>query len=421
MKTYTFVLTALFFLSVELYSQAIKGKVIDENEFGLAGIDLKLYVSSNVYSSATTANGSFVFQNVTEVRDELLPTGYAISNNFPNPFNPKTRISIKIPTCSIVKVETFNILGQSVNKPEEKYLDTDLNFIDVELNGLPSGIYIARITIDNKFVALRKMMLIYGSQHLASDEIVPSQNLNKTDYEKITILETQLDSLVATSAIIGRKVFTNLPNLVGDTTDLGNLLIERFCPGLPTIIYEGKTYHTVQIGNQCWLKENLDVGKMIPGILNQTNNDTIEKYCYNNSIVSCEHYGGLYQGNEAMRWLGTQGQGICPDGWHIPTLAQFQTLRYTVNTDANALKREDQGSGNGQGTNTSGFSAELVGCFDFWSNLFRDLGSVTIFWSSTSYYGNSAFTMLLSSTSRNIGFGDYNKEHWGLSIRCLKD
>ena len=35
------------------------------------------------------------------------------------------------------------------------------------------------------------------------------------------------------------------------------------CPGTPSIIYGGKKYHTVQIGNQCWLKENLDLGTMI--------------------------------------------------------------------------------------------------------------------------------------------------------------
>jgi hypothetical protein len=41
------------------------------------------------------------------------------------------------------------------------------------------------------------------------------------------------------------------------------------CPGTPTILYEGKTYNTVQIGNQCWLKENLNVGTRINGSQNQ--------------------------------------------------------------------------------------------------------------------------------------------------------
>ncbi|HSL89900.1 MAG TPA: hypothetical protein VK870_11395 [Ignavibacteriaceae bacterium] len=60
------------------------------------------------------------------------------------------------------------------------------------------------------------------------------------------------------------------------------MTIDRFCPGTPTVTYAGKTYNTVQIGNQCWLKENLDVGNMIIGSLNQFDNGIIEKYCYNN-------------------------------------------------------------------------------------------------------------------------------------------
>ena len=52
------------------------------------------------------------------------------------------------------------------------------------------------------------------------------------------------------------------------------------CPGTPTVTYYGKTYNTVQIGNQCWLKENLDVGTMIntnSSSNKQTNNGIIEK------------------------------------------------------------------------------------------------------------------------------------------------
>ena len=62
------------------------------------------------------------------------------------------------------------------------------------------------------------------------------------------------------------------------------------------------------------------MGTMINGISNQTNNDTLEKYCYNDDTANCSIYGGLYQWNEAMQYVTTSGaQGICPTGWHIPT------------------------------------------------------------------------------------------------------
>ena len=47
------------------------------------------------------------------------------------------------------------------------------------------------------------------------------------------------------------------------------------CPGMPTINYDGQVYHTVQIGNQCWLKQNLNIGKMI--LVDQDQKDNGQK------------------------------------------------------------------------------------------------------------------------------------------------
>ena len=109
------------------------------------------------------------------------------------------------------------------------------------------------------------------------------------------------------------------------------------------------------------MKENLNVGTLINGDVEQTNNSIIEKYCYDNDTANCTTYGGLYQWNEAMQYVTTPGtKGICPDGWHIPTQCGISII--TSHCQAmmrNALKREDQGVAGGTGTNTSGFSALL--------------------------------------------------------------
>ncbi len=192
------------------------------------------------------------------------------------------------------------------------------------------------------------------------------------------------------------------------------------CVGTPTVTYAGKTYNTVQIGTQCWLKENLDVGSMINGNQNPSNNSTIEKYCYNNDVNNCSTYGGLYQWNEAMAYSTTPGtKGICPDGWHIPTLAEFQTLGTAVSNNGNALKAVGQGTGSGAGTNVSGFSALLAGYRNNNSN-FNNLGNNTDFWSSTENNTNNAYNMNLNNNDSNINFNNNNKEN-GFSVRCLKD
>src|ERR1017187_5362842 len=174
------------------------------------------------------------------------------------------------------------------------------------------------------------------------------------------------------------------------------------CPGLATVVYAGKTYNTVAIGGQCWLKENLNVGTRINGSVNQTNNGIIEKYCYNDDTANCKTYGGLYKWAEAVQYKNGATnttspnpaftgnvQGICPSGWHIPTYAEFTTLSNAVGGDANKLKREDQGAGLGIGTNTSGFS-EILSGYRKYDSTFHDLGNNPGFWSTSEFSATTA-------------------------------
>ncbi len=95
----------------------------------------------------------------------------------------------------------------------------------------------------------------------------------------------------------------------------------------------GNTYATVQIGEQCWMAENLNIGTLINGSSNQTDNEIIEKYCYDDSEANCDIYGGLFQWDEMMEYTTTEGlQGICMEGWHLPTDAEWCTLEQEVDT-----------------------------------------------------------------------------------------
>ncbi len=81
-----FVLSQFLFLN----AQTITGKLIDQNGIGLAGLQLKLYISPKTYDATSATGGLFTFNNITGVRkDDELPTGYSVSENYPNPFNPK--------------------------------------------------------------------------------------------------------------------------------------------------------------------------------------------------------------------------------------------------------------------------------------------------------------------------------------------
>jgi len=187
-----------------------------------------------------------------------------------------------------------------------------------------------------------------------------------------------------------------------------------------TVTYSGKVYHTLKIGNQTWLKENLDVGTMIQGTTNSSNNGVIEKYCYNNDPIFCKSFGGFYQWDEAMQYATSEKtQGICPKDWHIPTISEFETLKSTVNNDCNVLKAEGQGAEGGVGTNTSGYSALLVGRrFD--NGSFEQLFYETFFWSSEEGDSLGAYNMGLWSMGNDLTkFRDSKKS--GFNIRCIKD
>jgi uncharacterized protein (TIGR02145 family) len=114
------------------------------------------------------------------------------------------------------------------------------------------------------------------------------------------------------------------------------------------------------------MAENLNVGTKINSTSDgqlQTDNEILEKYCYNNDIANCNIYGGMYEWNEAMQYDTTEGaQGICPDGWHIPTDAEWTTLTTFLGGESVAGgKMKEAGfahwySPNTGATNESGFT-----------------------------------------------------------------
>jgi hypothetical protein len=103
--------------------------------------------------------------------------------------------------------------------------------------------------------------------------------------------------------------------------------------GGPNVDLEGNSYYkTVAIGSQCWLKENLNIGDFRNTLLGaqESNCSNIEKYCYGNDEENCDSYGGLYQWDQTVCGENIPGnertQGICPDGWEIPTDEDFRIL-----------------------------------------------------------------------------------------------
>ena len=97
----------------------------------------------------------------------------------------------------------------------------------------------------------------------------------------------------------------------------------------PTVTdIDGNTYNTVQIGTQVWMSENLKTsryrnGGSIPYVLGNTEWQSLTSGAwsyYNHDEANNVIYGKLYN------WYTTQGDTLCPTGWHVPSDAEWTTL-----------------------------------------------------------------------------------------------
>jgi uncharacterized protein (TIGR02145 family) len=194
---------------------------------------------------------------------------------------------------------------------------------------------------------------------------------------------------------------------------------------------DGQNYNTVLIGDQCWMAENLNVGEMINGTDLMTNNGIIEKYCYDNDPANCEIYGGLYQWNEMMEYDTTAGvQGICPDGWHLPTKGEWNILtdflggEYIAGGKMKETGTTHWNSPNKDATNEGGFTGLPAGIRSsygiFINGIFFDLGIYGYFWTSTEHSTLTAWCLRLFYANDLIYPVPAGKNP-GLSVRCLKD
>jgi len=197
----------------------------------------------------------------------------------------------------------------------------------------------------------------------------------------------------------------------------------------------------VTIGTQVWQKCNLDI------VPTGENGAATNSACYDNDPANCTIYGRLYDWSTAMALpescnkdyctsqINDKHQGICPNGWHIPSDADWDALLIAVGDSAGTkyiagtkLKATNgwiwnEHVGDGNGTDDYGFSALPGGRFDNNDKRFYDIGE----------RGNLCSTVESSATRdrsyvrrlRNIDKYMYREERFAKSyfrsVRCVKD
>ena len=185
---------------------------------------------------------------------------------------------------------------------------------------------------------------------------------------------------------------------------------------------------TIQIGTQIWMSKNLGVafyrnGDPIPQVTDATAwaGLTTGAWCYyNNDPTQGTTYGKLYN------WYAVNDpRGLAPQGWHIPSDAEWTTLETTLEGDAVAGgKMKEAGtphwtSPNTGGTDNSGFTG-LPGGYRFINGSFDFIGNYGFWWSSTENGIAGAWYRYLSDIYGVARRNYYNKE-FGFSVRCVRD
>jgi len=210
------------------------------------------------------------------------------------------------------------------------------------------------------------------------------------------------------------------------------------------IEYGGKDYRTVEIGEQCWFAENVNVTE------DELDRECdIERHCYDNDLGNCSVYGGLYDFSSISCGQREEGmRGICPFGWRIPTEGDWQALETEMGmrreiSERYGLRGGEEGS-------------RLAGRYDLWKEgplrsssnfassglnilpgghqpafnlrLFYDLGEGAFHWSSTranededcSYY-EEAYTIREIKASETAIKKDCHLGVGTAQLRCVRD
>lgn len=188
---------------------------------------------------------------------------------------------------------------------------------------------------------------------------------------------------------------------------------------------DGNTYGIVIIGDQCWMDSNMRVGTQVSAGSQQGNDGTIQKYCYNNNSANClsgaNPDGGLYVWNEAMQYSISEGaQGICPNGWHIPTDDDWYYLENFLdsainNPNSTGWRGIDGGTKLKVG-GTSGFEAKMTG---YWDAVFSSQ-SMTRLWSSSDRGNGSIWSRGLDSSSAQVDRSSFSPL-MAFPVRCVVD
>ena len=225
------------------------------------------------------------------------------------------------------------------------------------------------------------------------------------------------------------------------------------CQGTDTITdIDGNVYHTVQVGQQCWLRENMRAtryadGTAVPSAVTDTSSTLPLRYMPDNDSTLAGAYGFLYNwpaamGGGASSTSSPSGvQGICPTGWHLPSYGELRDLKNFMESQAAYHCNTSDTSTAAAMVSPWGWHSSSVSCAPgnnpaannetgltlcpagrFSAGGYSGLSYYSYLWSTTEYlagkprivriaYNDAKFSTAWYATGTRLGY----------SVRCLRD
>ncbi|MFH0733386.1 MAG: FISUMP domain-containing protein [bacterium] len=320
--------------------------------------------------------------------------------------------------CTLIIVLTI-VLGCKKNNPTESDKQPTLSTVTITEITQTTAVAGGNIISDGGSMVTSKGVCW-------STNLTPTITDNKTvDGNGVGAFSSILTGLTAnTTYYVRAYAINNVGTGYGNTVSF--ITLSNVIPPESLVTdYDGNRYKTVKIGNQIWMAENLRS-------IHYSDGTPIPYYIYNNDNANLLIYGRLYSSSAVLKGAASSNtnpsnvQGIAPNGWHLPSKAEWQELAdYLGGINAAGGKMKEVGTThwitpNAGATNESGFNALPAGMHDF-SGIFQWIGDHCAFASSTTIPSEYAVTsIMLQNSSAKMTIGTFHPDD-AVSVRCVKN
>ena len=465
-KNYFVLIFCVLFAVTNLMAQREVVTFVGENVNTSQYVQLSKVVITNQtahWSDSITYPDTTIVLNVgTGIEENVEEPVFAFAPNRPNPFEGHTDVTLQVTDAGVLTMDLFDMLGRCVNS--------------LSLSSLQLGQHQFHITVaaPGPYVLTARQNGRTSSVKMIAHSSAGSNQISYTGHQSswLPILKKVISKSFHYNDVL---VFTGYTNVGGEefasksvtresiTTETITLPFvwdeDGFVCGKSGVVdIDGNIYHTVQIGEQCWMKENMRATRFTTGLgielqFGETQSRSVPyRYLPGDIESNVPIYGYLYNWPAAMNMRSSSNtvpsgiQGICPDGWHVPSDEEFLLLfDYVASVDDYVCEESDDPTrpaiaralcstelwreygrnpcspgGNSAVGNATGLSIVPAGCYYNYSQAVTTSAYVWTCterpdtWQDDAYYQHFDFGLSFIQNSSAWKDGGY-------SVRCLRN